>query len=133
MEAYSMDLRTRVIADSDEGFGTTALAKKYRVSESWVRNLKRRRRETGEIGPRQQRVHHETKLDDHLEQLQALVEQRPDATLAELRDQLGAQVSVSAVWRALRRLHLTFKKKSFMPPSRIAQTFKRGVPNGKPR
>jgi len=133
MEAYSMDLRKRVVADSDEGLGTTALAKKYRVSESWVRNLKRRRRETGQIGPRQQRVHHETKLDGHLEQLQALVEQKPDATLAELRDQLGAQVSVSAVWRALRRLHLTFKKKSFMPPCKIAPTSKRGVPNGKPR
>ncbi len=58
MEAYSMDLRRRVVADSDEGMGTTALAKKYRVSESWIRNLKRWRRESGQIGPRPQRVHH---------------------------------------------------------------------------
>jgi transposase len=133
MEAYSMDLRERVIADSDEGMGTTALAKKYRVSESWVRNLKRRRRETGQIGPRTQRVHHETKLDGHLEQLQALVAQKPDSTLSELRDQLGVEASVSAVWRALHRLQLTFKKKSSTPLSRIAQTFKPGVLNGKPR
>lgn len=133
MDAYSMDLRRRVIADSDEGLGTTALAKKYRVSESWVRNLKRRRRETGEIGPRVQRVHHETKLDDHLEQLQALVRQQPDATLAELREQLGVDASPSTIWRVLRRLQLTFKKRSSMPLSKIGLTSKQRVSNGKPR
>jgi transposase len=133
MEAYSIDLRERVIADSQEGLCTSELAKKYRVSESWVRLLKRRYRESGQIAPRQQRVHHETKLDGHLEQLQVLLEEKPDATLAELRDQLGANVSVSSVWRALRRLQVTFKKKSSMPPSRIARMFKRSVPNGKPR
>jgi transposase len=133
MEAYSMDLRRRVVADSDEGLGTTALAKKYRVSESWIRNLKRWRRESGQIGPRPQRVHHETKLDEHLEQLQELVRRQPDATLAELRVQLGVDVSISTISRVLRRLQMTFKKKSFTPPSRTVRTSKRGGPNGKPR
>ena len=41
MRAYSMDLRERVLRD--------------RVSASWVRRLKQRRRETGEVAPRQQR------------------------------------------------------------------------------
>ncbi len=133
MEAYSMDLRRRVVADSDEGMGTTALAKKYRVSESWIRNLKRWRRESGQIGPRPQRVHHETKLDAHLERLQELVRQQPDATLVELREQLGVEVSISTISRVLRRMHMTFKKKSFTPPSRIAQMSKHGAPSGKPR
>jgi transposase len=133
MEAYSMDLRRRVVADSDEGMGTTALAKKYRVSESWIRNLKRWRRESGQIGPRPQRVHRETKLDAHLERLQELVRQQPDATLAELRVQLGVDVSISTISRVLRRLQMTFKKKSFTPPSRIVRMSKRGVSNGKPR
>lgn len=133
MQAYSLDLRERVIADSKEGLGTSALAKKYRVSESWVRNLKRRWREEGEIGPRKQRVHHETKLDDHLAQLQALVEAKPDATLEELRQQLGVPVSISTISRILRRLRFTFKKKWFTPPSKIGPMCRSDVPIGKPR
>jgi len=53
MKAYSSDLRLRVVLDSDAGMGTKGVAEKYRVSEAWVRNLKRRRRETGSILPTQ--------------------------------------------------------------------------------
>jgi len=132
MKAYSMDLRVRVIADSDK-LGTIALAEKYSVSPSWVQKLKRRLRETGELGPRKQRVHHETKLDGHLEQLQALVEQKPDATLAELRNQLEVKVSASTIGRALRLMQLTFKKKLSMPPSKIVPTSEKNAIVGKPR
>ena len=57
MRAYSMDLRERVIRDSDAGLMADAVAETYHVSGSWVRWLKQRRRETGEIGPRRQRYH----------------------------------------------------------------------------
>ena len=63
MQAYSIDLRERVLADSDVGMRTKALAQKYRVSESWVRKVRKRWRDTGQIGPRKQRVSHATKLD----------------------------------------------------------------------
>ncbi len=52
MRAYSSDLRERVLRDSDAGLGTRQVALKYQVSESWVRRLKQRRRESGEIAPR---------------------------------------------------------------------------------
>lgn len=52
MQAYSLDLRTRVLADCDRGLSTRAVATKYSVSESWVRRLKQRRRETGAVAPR---------------------------------------------------------------------------------
>jgi transposase len=51
MKAYSMDLRVRVLADCDAGMRTRAVARKYTVSESWVRHLKRRRAATGEVAP----------------------------------------------------------------------------------
>ena len=44
MRAYSMDLRERVLLDSDAGMKTADVAAKYRVSGSWVRLLKQRRR-----------------------------------------------------------------------------------------
>jgi transposase len=46
--AYSMDLRTRVLKDSDAGVTSKELAQRYHVSRAWVDALKqRRRRETG--------------------------------------------------------------------------------------
>jgi transposase len=111
MEAYSMDLRVRAMADVDQGLGTKAVAEKYRVSPDWVRKLKRFRRQTGSFGPRQQRVSHATKLDHDLPQLVQWVHERPDATLRELRDTLNAPVALATVWRALKRLQITFKKK----------------------
>ena len=44
MRAYSMDLRERVLRDSDAGMKAAAVAVKYHVSASWVRRLKQRRR-----------------------------------------------------------------------------------------
>jgi transposase len=107
--AYSMDLRVRVLADSDAGMGTRAVATKYSVSESWVRRLKQRRREKGEIAPRQRRPSLPKWLP-YAERLQELVRDRADATLGELRTRLGGELSITTLWRALHELRLTFKK-----------------------
>ena len=50
MQAYSMDLRERALLDSDAGMKAADVAVKYRVSGSWVRLVKQRRRETGDAG-----------------------------------------------------------------------------------
>ena len=53
MRAYSMDLRERVVAACDEGLDTRAeVAERFSVSESWVRRLLQRRRETGSMAPK---------------------------------------------------------------------------------
>ena len=49
MKAYSQDLRERVLPDCDAGLPVRQVATKYRVSESWMRRLRQRRRETGEV------------------------------------------------------------------------------------
>ena len=51
MVAYSLDVRTRVLKDSDAGMASKLVAEKYAVSRAWVDRLKQRRRETGEIAP----------------------------------------------------------------------------------
>jgi hypothetical protein len=51
--AYSMDLRPRVLADSDAGLTIRPVAAKYGVSRRWVRWLKQRGGETGHIAPGQ--------------------------------------------------------------------------------
>jgi transposase len=127
MRAYSMDLRQRVLADSDAGIKTKPVAERYGVSRTWVRWLKQRRRERGLIGPGVS-PGRPRKIDR--EKLAALVTEHPDATLAELRDKLGLQCSLTAIWMALDALRITFKKKRCGPPSRNVRTSPSGVQRG---
>jgi len=129
MRAYSMDLRKRVLADSDAGLPTKQVAEKYGVSRTWVRWLKQRRRETGQIEPGVP-TGRPRKIDR--EQLAALVKQWPDATLVELRDRLGVECSPTAIWMALDAMRITFKKKRCGPPSKTARTSRKGARTGKP-
>ena len=110
MAPYSMDLRTRVLADCDGGVAPKEVALKFRVSRSWVNRLVQRRRETGEIEPRPQRVFKRQAFAGREDVLRTLVAVKPDQTLAELRDALHSSASLSSVWRALDRLQLTVKK-----------------------
>lgn len=128
MQAYTLDLRRRVLTDSDAGQSTARVAKKYRVSPAWVRRLKQRRRETGEIAPRRSGGRRPRIIDRP--RLAALVEQQPDATLAELRARLGVKCSLSGLWKALAGLRLTFKKKRCGPPNRNAPTWPNGARSG---
>ena len=110
MAPYSMDLRTRVLADCDAGIAAKDVAAKFRVSRSWVNRLVQRRRETGEVRPRPQTVFKRQAFAGQENQLRALVAAQPDQTLAELRDALRSSASLSSLWRALDRLELTVKK-----------------------
>ena len=101
MRAYSMDLRERALLDSDAGMKAADVAAKYRVSGSWVRLLKQRRRGM---------------LEPHLHTVADLIAAHPDRTLAELKDALATPASVPTVWRAVRALGLTVKKNG--PPVR---------------
>ena len=116
MRAYSMDLRERARLDSDAGMKAADVAAKYRVSGSWVRLLKQRRRETGEVAPRVQRHGRRGMLEPHLHTVADLIAAHPDRTLAELKDALATPARVPTVWRAVRALGLTVKKNG--PPVR---------------
>ena len=110
MQAYSMDLRERALLDSDAGMKAADVAVKYRVSGSWVRLLKQRRRETGEVAPRVQRHGRRRMLEPHLHTLAALIAEQPDRTLAELKDALGTPARLATIWRAVAALDVTVKK-----------------------
>jgi len=118
--AYSQDLRDRVIRARDGGMTTRQTARLFDVSEPWVRRVMQRRRQYGEIHPRSRGGVTVIKVD--MERLRRLVEDHPDATIAELHRMLGIDCSESAVGRALKRLGLTFKKRQSMRSSKIART-----------
>jgi transposase len=110
MAPYSMDLRSRVLRDSEAGMASKEVAAKYSVSRAWVDRVKQRRRETGETTPRQQHKFRGRVLAGQEDRLAALITARPDATLAELREALRTRAALSTVWREVDRLGFTVKK-----------------------
>ena len=122
MGAYSMDLRRRVLKDCDAGVGTKAVAQKFSVSESWVRRIKQRRRETGEVAPRPPKNRRVSFRDHYADRLRSAVAGDPNRTLKELRAHLGVRVSIATLWQALSDLKISWKKSLSGPPSRPART-----------
>ena len=110
MRAYSMDLRVRVLADGEAGLSTSEVAAKQRVSESWVKRFKQRRREMGEIGPRPSGHRSPQKLAGQEERLRADVEVKSEAILEKRRRALGLAVGLSPLWQMRREPGLTLKK-----------------------
>src|SRR5262245_2151676 len=109
--AYSMDLRTRVLKDSDAGLSSKDLAERYHVSRAWVDALKQRRRETGAFAAlKQTKFRRRALAREETERLATLVAASPDATLAELREALRTSAGLTTIWRALDQLDLTVKK-----------------------
>ena len=109
--AYSMDLRTRVLKDSDAGLSSKELAQRYHVSRAWVDALKQRRRETGAFAPlKQTKFRGRALAAEDLDRLVAVVAARPDATLEEIREALRTAAGLTTIWRACNQLDLTVKK-----------------------
>jgi transposase len=110
MAPYSMDLRERVARAWDVSGDADEIASTFAVSRAWVHRLVQRRRETGSIAPRKQTKFRSRVLAGQEERLTALINARPDATLAELRDALPTTAALSTLWREIDRLRLTLKK-----------------------
>ena len=115
MEPIPLRTRERIIALYEEGERTSGIAERTGYCPAAVRRVKQRLRERGTLQPLAGTPGPKGKLTDAVKQrLRGLVEARPDATLAELRDALAAgapvAASTSTVDRWLKKLGLTFKK-----------------------
>jgi transposase len=121
--AYAIEFRRAVAKAYDECGSSIEVAEQFGCSESWVRRLIQRRRETGSLDPRPARRPDNRKLDDRdLERLRELIRATPDLTLEELAAALDGKASVPTVWRATERLKLPLKKSPRTPPSRTGRT-----------
>ncbi len=109
MRSYSMDLRERILKDSDAGMPTKLVSEKYSVSPAWVRRLKQRRRETGETTPRPP-AHRPATWTSHADAIRQLIEAEIDITLVEIKEKLQLELGLTTIWRAVQALRLTVKK-----------------------
>jgi len=111
MKSYSKEFRREVLAACDAGHGTTEVAKRFGVSESWVRRIKQVRREIGKTAPLTTRRRTPIWMGE-ADCILAAIKEAPDLTLSELKARLQTSLSVTTLCRALQRLKLTLKKKS---------------------
>lgn len=125
-QAYSQDLRERVLAAVDGGMAVRTAAPLFRVSIAFIYKALIRRRVSGETTARPQRCHLAPKLSAYHDAIRAEVSAAPDATIGELRAWLfethGVSISHAGMWTTLDRLGLTLKKSRATRRSRTAPT-----------
>lgn len=119
MEAYSVDLRKRVLADCDSGMKTKEVAAKFDVSPAWVRRLKQNRRETGSIAPRPRSGGRPAIIvGKRRERLKQLLAEHPDATVDELHRRLRLKCCRSTVHNTVVAMGLSYKKSHSVPANK---------------
>jgi transposase len=114
MNAYSEDLRKKIVEAVKRGMSKTEAARSFGVSRSSVKRYAAMAREGQPLAPKK-RPGSKPKLEEGAKKLlESDLEQRPSATLPERREYLkqvaGAQVSESTVSRMLKRMGWSRKK-----------------------
>ena len=117
MKAYSVDLRQKIVDAYNQREGSQRqLARRFRVSLTFIENLLKRYRTDGTVEPRRHGGGQVAKLNREQEAVVAtLVEENNDAILVELCEQLEQRIDVrisrATMGRYVQKLKLTRKKK----------------------
>jgi transposase len=115
--SYSQDLRERVLAA--DGLTSRQAAERFSVSVSYVIKARQRRDRTGVLTTKPRGYRRPPRLAGLDQEIAGHVEQHSSATLADVRAWLastrGVSVSTGTMWRTLRKLGLTLKKRMARP------------------
>jgi len=121
--------RAEILALDDQGLGTQAIANQLQISLAWARRVKQERREHGKTANATTR-NRTPRWAALVPKMRAAIAAQPDLTLDELKVALGTTLHPGTLCRALRKLKLTFKKKSCRRRNRIGRMWPGGVPSG---
>jgi transposase len=123
MNAYSLDLRLKVLDALDRGITRREVVRTFGISMPTLERYLRRRRQSGDLAPKPSpgRTPSICATAEERRMLWEQLEENNEATLerhCELWEGKGkARVSVSTMSRAVRKLGWTFKKRVWEPPS----------------
>lgn len=124
MRPTSLDLRKRVVAARlEDGQSLGQIAERFKIPKATVQNIVRRYRNAGTIEPKPQNAGRKPAFSPRaLRRLEADVLKHPDATLWELRERSGLEVSEVTVHNALKKLGFTRKKNRYVRASSAGKT-----------
>ena len=123
MNAYSLDLRLKVLSAVDRGIPRREVVNTFGLSMPTIERYLRRRRQTGELAakPSPGRTPSILATSKERRELWKQLEENGEATLERhcqmWEERGGARVSVSTMSRAVRKLGWTFKKRVWVPQS----------------
>jgi transposase len=122
MRAYSVDLRERIVAATEQGGSLRSIAQRFRVSAATVCRYTRQKRLRQTLAPKPSPGSKPHLGSATTAALVARVQEKPDRTVSELHAWLtehypDVPVSRATVHRALVRAGLTYKKRRWSPPS----------------
>lgn len=125
-KALSIDLRERVVAAALSGMPHRAVAARFGVSAASVSRWRRLARETGTPGPKALGGDRRSgRIEAQAARLLALLAERPDITIDEMRRTLevqGHSFGHGTIHRFFRRHDITRKKRPATPKNRTATT-----------
>lgn len=114
MEAYSKDIRNRVIKAIEAGSSFVETAERYQLARQTVSEYWKRYQEKGEVYRKQQGGYRRSRLDPYREEIKRWIEQDNDMTLETLQQRLSerykVKLSVSTLGYHLERMNLSYKK-----------------------
>jgi transposase len=124
MRTLSLDLRQRILDTYDRKEGTRIeVAHRFRVSLGMVKKLLQQRKRTGDIAHRHRFCGRKPMiLGTHRRQIRALLAQKNDLTLRELRQAMGLPCSLQAIHVVLGKMGLTYKKRHSALVSKTGRT-----------
>lgn len=118
MKPLSIDLRRRIVSAYETSDSTKQqIADRFSVSLAVVKKLISQWKKLGTIEPQYQTVGRKPAFNkEQLQELDALVQQRCDITLAEIQEHFKGKVQCSTVTihSTLKRLGWGYKKKRYM-------------------
>ena len=119
MQAYSQDLRERVLRALDRGERPAEIARRFEVGRVWVYQVRDRLQKTGKRGSFQIGGHRRSRLADMEPLLRGWIKETADLTLVQMQDRL-------AICRPIRPI--STRLKSSLPNSKRCSVKPRHAP-----
>ena len=117
MKTHPVEYRQRILALTDDGLTSAEVAAVLGVSAAWVRSIKRRHAAGLSLVPKSRANRRTSLAGREGDRIRARVAEHPGTTLEDLRRDLNLGGSIANVWKAVRQLGLTLKKKRSARPS----------------
>jgi transposase len=110
---YSEDIRNRVIRKRNEGKTVAQIMSELDVKQTFVYDMLKLYVATGSVAPKQANGGRPRSIsEEELLQIETLITETPDITLAEIKDTLSLSASISRICDAVNyRIKMPYKKR----------------------